>query len=169
MVCVCVTSELIYTVYNNVCVWPSLTFSSCLCLCSSRRHRVVARSGAAFIPLGPGQKAAQPVHHRPPQRYQTGSLCVCVCVQPLSQNSRIRATITDRKCHLVDERAWTNQFGCVCSVGSRGAAEPSQQEGDFKTRAALQRRCPHFIHVQSSAGPEHDHQHLCFLLSFVLS
>lgn len=41
---------------------------------------MVARSGAAFIPLGPGQKASQSAHHDPPERYKTGNQeCVCVC------------------------------------------------------------------------------------------
>lgn len=40
-----------------------------------RRHRVVAGPGAPLVPLGPGQKASQPVHHHPPQRYQTWQPC----------------------------------------------------------------------------------------------
>lgn len=71
-VCVCVQSF-----YSNV---------SLPLLLSSRRYRVVARSGAAFIPLGSGQKASQPVHHHPPQRYKPGNQSLCLLCSSCSQN-----------------------------------------------------------------------------------
>lgn len=56
---------------------PTSPLTSCrfarLCLSPRRRHGVVARSGAPLVPLGPGQKASQPVHHHPPQRYKPGN------------------------------------------------------------------------------------------------
>lgn len=44
---------------------------------SPRRHWVVTRSGAASVPVGSDQEAAQPVRHHPPQRYKPGNPSPC--------------------------------------------------------------------------------------------
>lgn len=104
-ICYCVFTHLHFV--QQVCVqfvWFCLTILMRLCLIfSSRRYWVVARSGAAFIPLGHGQEASQPVHHHPPQRYKPGNQSLFI--QQLWAKTRIRATITDNKWHLVDEKA----------------------------------------------------------------
>lgn len=73
-----------------------------------RRHGVVARSGAALVPLGPGPEASQPVHHHPPQRYKLGNPVTSLPSVQLprkTKNKQKKAeSLADHKHHLVDER-----------------------------------------------------------------
>lgn len=87
---------------------------------------MVARSGAALLPLGPGQKASQSVHHRPPQRYKPGR--PVFAPQKKKKRTRIRVAVADHKRHLADERA--AQIGLDVVVA--WAAEPHRMEGKFR-------------------------------------
>lgn len=87
---------------------------------------MVARSGAALLPLGPGQKASQPVHHHPPQRYKPGRPAPVFALT--KKKTRIRVAVADHKRHLADERAAQISLDVVVAW----AAEPRRMEGKFR-------------------------------------